>query len=188
MAVTAHRQRHFFLFYKVNTIHQVLLSTASRIPRAVSAPPDPQHDSERQTENQTCPVNSCFCTEVVVGYLWVSLPWQSVLGITSLWLSPSERGVSGEAERQPWPQRARRADARWAGAVGEEGRAAEQQRGEGRNPVGCSSSEAALWRQLFRGERSSLPRAYARTLAQHRQEAAGFLRFLNSYGFTNTRM
>lgn len=40
-------------------------------------------------------------------------------------------------------------DARWAGAVGEEGRAVEQQRGEGRNPVrlqqfGSSAVEAAV--------------------------------------------
>ena len=47
---------------------------------------------------------------------------------------------------------------------------------------GCTGLEAALWRQLFGGERSFLAWAYARTLAHHVQDTAGFLHFLNISG------
>lgn len=47
---------------------------------------------------------------------------------------------------------------------------------------GCRDLEAALWRQLFRGVRSFLAWVYARTLAHHVQDAAGFLYFLSVSG------
>lgn len=163
MVVYCPLPERFLLFYKISTINRAGFSTGSRIPGAVSAPPDPQCDSKWQMENQTFPVNPCFYTKVIVGYGLASFPWWSVLGIPSLWLSHSKQGISGKQMGSPGPGE----PAEWVPG----GLEWWVSRGQLMNSKGIkeeilpgsSGLELAPWRQLFKGERSFLAWAYTHT-------------------------